>query len=1062
MARTKRYARSVISQPIRIQNGNSQSQPKDPLHIGNGAGNSQSQSNGHTRVYDIRPRRNIKSPWRARADRNSISKAAAESSKKSSAAGKDRNPDSEEDEELQESEFVGDFSDEDDEEEGGPRFGRPLGVDRTLIYSGSPLINLRLNKMRIELVPKPQLAPAPCRSRTELFDIVWAKWKNYPFWPGMVCLESDSEMHLKYTNRREVAEIHVQFFDRPVTSAWIVAKLVAPFCLDKKYLFLRKSEKKYANTLSEGVENAVTASHMPRAERKCLLSRTDDNTDIKFFSSVDDDDGHEAHTSNNNNEDEKRLSLSPKSPKVSCRACLREFAFVDPVYGVEMCSQCRVFLETQLASRDKVERKCKRPEVREYCDLRTEEDPCEACLLSAIVSSESKLQRTEYLKLLRRVPNIRVPQKIPPYFFVPDDLKGLLEANGDLHFLHYMPESDVPVLGEEVKIASPKRPSSSPKSSPIVVKEVSEGKGQVMVKNAFRLVDPSTIFVPATPLLPVSAQKRLPNGRFGNASAPPKILDSSISSRERERLITDALVQFGSLRKITLKPSDFGGAKESVINVPKTRSSDSKLVVTKKPRVVLDVKALKEAKTRFTAYFLKPLNRGYLVSMKENLLRYCIEPDVGSVGNVSCALVCPVCLHVTVPNAGSTSFSTFGNQFICGNCSSFMTKQVELAKRDLALLRKDNSDPPEPGVRDVYVCVTGSNACHLGPRTAERCASCWLRYSINAIKDTEKITFSVYRALCFRLPADASLGALPKQVRRMPADRKPGVWVDEDHFGLYLSETPDARKWCCVCCQPTVEGRWNGAALCSECKASNSRRKVIKLWVSKEPEPVSGTCPVCNAEFFRSLPRDNQTKLSFLEHYMCDFCAAFGTEVAKDLETEDKSKISPEFRSFYCHTKGQCPPCLLRRILDCTLDMPLKLLMQYVEKLPRWCWPARTEIVNFDVLIFAKFFPKPPPSPEVSVKRKSTLTNHSPTDVEIVDVSDDDADVEKGVASPAPKVMKRGREGKCEVVDVTSVNFDWRRPRGNWMFKNPSEVERNVDRYFTQVLRAYNNWFKDN
>ena len=53
-----------------------------------------------------------------------------------------------------------------------------------------------------------------------LGSLVWSKLSGYPWWPSFVCNHpSENRAHRK-------GEVHVQFFDEPISRAWISADLM--------------------------------------------------------------------------------------------------------------------------------------------------------------------------------------------------------------------------------------------------------------------------------------------------------------------------------------------------------------------------------------------------------------------------------------------------------------------------------------------------------------------------------------------------------------------------------------------------------------------------------------------------------------------------------------------------------------------------------------------------------------------------------------------------------------------------------------------------------------------
>ncbi|XP_021365348.1 DNA mismatch repair protein Msh6-like isoform X1 [Mizuhopecten yessoensis] len=65
-------------------------------------------------------------------------------------------------------------------------------------------------------------------------DLTWTKLEGYPWWPSMVCTHPTDNIHFKGGKNPQV---HVQFFDDPVSRAWIKAKNVHHYkgSNDKEY-----------------------------------------------------------------------------------------------------------------------------------------------------------------------------------------------------------------------------------------------------------------------------------------------------------------------------------------------------------------------------------------------------------------------------------------------------------------------------------------------------------------------------------------------------------------------------------------------------------------------------------------------------------------------------------------------------------------------------------------------------------------------------------------------------------------------------------------------------------
>ena len=49
-------------------------------------------------------------------------------------------------------------------------------------------------------------------------DLVWGKLEGYPWWPSLVCNHPSDNTHYK---GGKVPQLHVQFFDTPISRAWV-------------------------------------------------------------------------------------------------------------------------------------------------------------------------------------------------------------------------------------------------------------------------------------------------------------------------------------------------------------------------------------------------------------------------------------------------------------------------------------------------------------------------------------------------------------------------------------------------------------------------------------------------------------------------------------------------------------------------------------------------------------------------------------------------------------------------------------------------------------------------
>ncbi|XP_052086117.1 DNA mismatch repair protein Msh6-like [Mytilus californianus] len=60
----------------------------------------------------------------------------------------------------------------------------------------------------------------------ELGDLLWSKLEGYPWWPSLVCNHPTENTHVKGGKN---AQVHVQFFDDPVSRSWVKVKNVRSY-----------------------------------------------------------------------------------------------------------------------------------------------------------------------------------------------------------------------------------------------------------------------------------------------------------------------------------------------------------------------------------------------------------------------------------------------------------------------------------------------------------------------------------------------------------------------------------------------------------------------------------------------------------------------------------------------------------------------------------------------------------------------------------------------------------------------------------------------------------------
>lgn len=89
--------------------------------------------------------------------------------------------------------------------------------------------------------------------------LVWSKLQGYPWWPSLVC--NHPVDNISYRK----GEIHVQFFDDPITRAWVSQELVKPWT--EKVQRGEGADK----TWDKGVKDATNVENLSNEERLDLL-----------------------------------------------------------------------------------------------------------------------------------------------------------------------------------------------------------------------------------------------------------------------------------------------------------------------------------------------------------------------------------------------------------------------------------------------------------------------------------------------------------------------------------------------------------------------------------------------------------------------------------------------------------------------------------------------------------------------------------------------------------------------------------------------------------------------
>jgi hypothetical protein len=100
-------------------------------------------------------------------------------------------------------------------------------------------------------------------------EIVWAKFPSYPPWPAMVCPDPMTQQHVD----RERGEVHVQFFDEPVSHAWVEAAAVEKMAREdaEERLGARKKGGRWFKEMCRATKEALLAMGMTAAKRKEMI-----------------------------------------------------------------------------------------------------------------------------------------------------------------------------------------------------------------------------------------------------------------------------------------------------------------------------------------------------------------------------------------------------------------------------------------------------------------------------------------------------------------------------------------------------------------------------------------------------------------------------------------------------------------------------------------------------------------------------------------------------------------------------------------------------------------------
>lgn len=110
------------------------------------------------------------------------------------------------------------------------------------------------------------MVPASPSSKPDfkVTDLAWAKLEGYPWWPSIVFNDPIEDVHLKKI--KKLNHVHVQFFDVPITHAWVDMRFVKKYKLEEKEKYLSDDPG-----VVEATKKADAASEMTCDERMKLL-----------------------------------------------------------------------------------------------------------------------------------------------------------------------------------------------------------------------------------------------------------------------------------------------------------------------------------------------------------------------------------------------------------------------------------------------------------------------------------------------------------------------------------------------------------------------------------------------------------------------------------------------------------------------------------------------------------------------------------------------------------------------------------------------------------------------
>uniref|UniRef100_S4RQ33 Uncharacterized protein n=1 Tax=Petromyzon marinus TaxID=7757 RepID=S4RQ33_PETMA len=102
-------------------------------------------------------------------------------------------------------------------------------------------------------------------------SLVWAKQFGYPWWPGMVENDPETEKYFLASKKKGVAPMkyHVTFFDNVSSRSWIPTYFIKPFENSMENMFSTKGQngRYFTKRIADAVRKANCATKMSMQKR---------------------------------------------------------------------------------------------------------------------------------------------------------------------------------------------------------------------------------------------------------------------------------------------------------------------------------------------------------------------------------------------------------------------------------------------------------------------------------------------------------------------------------------------------------------------------------------------------------------------------------------------------------------------------------------------------------------------------------------------------------------------------------------------------------------------------